>query len=85
MDAPDHNRPLTTGEWFLTILIIALPLIGIVMQFVWAFSDGNIGRRNFCRASLLWLAIALVLSLITLIGFLLVGALMAGMGAAVQS
>lgn len=85
MDAPDHNRPLTTGEWFLTILIIALPLIGIVMQFVWAFSDGNLGRRNFCRASLLWLAIALVLSLITLIGFLLVGALMAGMGAAVQS
>jgi len=82
MSDPENNRPLTTGEWFLTILILGLPLIGIVMYFVWAFTDGNLGRRNFCRATLLWIAVLVGLGIVVLLGMLLVGGLLAGAGAA---
>lgn len=81
MSDSENNRPLTTGEWFVTILILGLPLIGIVMHFVWAFSDGNLGRRNFCRATLLWLAIVLGLAAVVGIGILVVGGVLAGAAA----
>jgi hypothetical protein len=71
------EKPLTTGEWFVTLLILALPLVGLVMHFVWAFGDGNIGRKNFCRAALLWLAIALCLAIVGLVAFLVLGGTLA--------
>jgi len=70
--ASANERPLSTGEWFVTILVLALPIIGLVMHFVWAFSDGNVSRRNFCRAALLWFAVGIalgVLALITIVVF----------------
>ncbi len=78
----ENNRPLTTGEWFLTILILGLPVVGLVMHFIWAFTDGNLGRRNFCRATLLWLAVLAGIGIVVLFGMLLVGGLLAGAGAA---
>lgn len=78
-DAP-VEKPLTTGEWFITLLVLALPVIGLVMHFVWAFGGGgNIGRRNFCRATLLWIAVMLCLGLLAFIGFLLLGGTMAAL------
>lgn len=65
--SPSNERPLTTGEWFVTLLVLALPIVGLVMHFVWAFSDGNVGRRNFCRAALLWLVVGVALGLLTFI------------------
>ena len=54
------TRPLTVNDWFVTILILALPLVNLVMYFYWAFADGvNLNKRNFCRASLLWAAIGI--------------------------
>ena len=54
-----NTRPLTVGEWFATLFILALPLVNIVMYLYWAFADGvNLNKRNFCRASLLWAAVA---------------------------
>jgi len=81
MSDSENNRPLTTGEWVLTIIILGLPLIGIIMHFVWAFSEGNIGRRNFCRATLLILAVILGLAMLVGIGMLLLGGVLAGAGA----
>ena len=66
----EQTRPLTVNEWFLTILILALPLVNLVMYFYWAFADGvNLNKRNFCRASLLWAAIGLAIGMF----FLLLG------------
>jgi hypothetical protein len=54
--------PMSVKDWFITIFILAIPIIGIVMYLVWAFgSTGNLNRRNFCRASLLWVVIALAI------------------------
>ena len=57
MQAFDDNRPLDPKEWALTIFITSLPLIGVIMLLVWAFSEGsNIHKKNFAKGTLiLWL------------------------------
>ena len=56
-----HNavQPVSVGDWVLTLLIMSLPLIGVIMLFVWAFSSGtHPSKANFAKASLIWIAIA---------------------------
>ncbi|MDZ7626444.1 MAG: hypothetical protein U5J96_18610, partial [Ignavibacteriaceae bacterium] len=36
-----NYQPMTIGEWLITFIITYIPIVGIVMLFVWAFSDGN--------------------------------------------
>jgi hypothetical protein len=61
-DAQMDKRPLSVGEWMLTIFVLAIPLVNIIMYFVWALSSsGNLNRKNFCIASLLWALIVIVL------------------------
>lgn len=79
---PQNERPLSTGEWFVTLLILALPVIGIVMYIVWGFGEGNISRRNFCRAAMLWFLVAIGLGILALIAFLVLGGTLAALGAA---
>jgi ABC-type Fe3+ transport system permease subunit len=72
------EKPLSTGEWFVTLLILALPIVGLVMYFVWGFSTtGNVSRRNFCRAALIWLAIGVGLALLTMVAILVFGGTLA--------
>lgn len=78
-DNDGTEKPLTTGEWFVTLLVLGLPLVGLVMYLVWGFGTGNVSRRNFCRAVLLWLAIGLVLGLLTLIAFVIFGGTLAAL------
>ena len=56
---------MTVGDWMVTLLVLALPLVNIIMYLVWAFDNkGNPNRRNFCRASLLWFAIIVGISIV---------------------
>lgn len=57
--------PMTMGEWVITLIIMAIPCINIIMCFVWGFSStGNLNRRNFCRAYLAIIAVAVVVYLL---------------------
>ncbi|HEX2866935.1 MAG TPA: hypothetical protein VHO03_07820 [Ignavibacteriales bacterium] len=57
------NYPISTSDWFLTILITAIPVVGIVMLFVWAFGNGtNPNKANWAKASLLWVLIGTVIA-----------------------
>lgn len=52
---------MTTGDWFVTQLLLAIPVVNIVLLLVWGFSSsGNHNRRNFARATMVWWLIALV-------------------------
>lgn len=54
------TRPMTVGDWMLTLLVLAIPLVNLIMYLVWALSgSGNLNRRNFCRASIYWFLIIL--------------------------
>ncbi len=63
------TNDVTFGEWFLTLFLVAIPLVGIFFLFVWAFgATTNPSKANWAKASLVWAAIwiggALLLTLI---------------------
>ncbi|MFR7444306.1 MAG: hypothetical protein ACLUUO_13510 [Sellimonas intestinalis] len=49
------STPLTMGDWLLTLLAAFIPCCGgIILYCYWAFAkQGNLHRRNFCRAALI--------------------------------
>lgn len=58
-------EPMSTKDWFITLLITYIPLIGLIMLLVWAFdSSTNLNKKNFAKASLLWVVIGIVLAII---------------------
>lgn len=53
-----NHGEITLGEWMLTLLIAAIPIVGFVMLFVWGFGSGtNPSKANWAKAALLWMAI----------------------------
>lgn len=63
--AEDEKRVMSMGDWVLTLLAFMIPCAGIILYFVWAFSNGgNQNRKNFCRAYLIIAGICMVIGLI---------------------
>ncbi|SDO19909.1 hypothetical protein SAMN05518871_11212 [Psychrobacillus sp. OK028] len=56
-------KDMTVGEWLITMLILVIPIVNIVMLFIWGFGSPD-PRRNYARASLIWMAICIVLMII---------------------
>ena len=59
-----NQEVMSVGSWLITLLILAIPRVNIVMYFIWAFGNGNENRKNFCRAGLIFMLIAVVLSVL---------------------
>lgn len=73
----EDTRVMGVKDWVITLIITALPLIGIVMLFVWAFgSEANLNKQNWAKATLLLGVIIGVISLIVF--FLVMGVLFSG-------
>ena len=69
---------MSLGDWVLTILALMIPCAGIILYFVWAFGkNGNINRRNYCRAYLIITGITLVIYIIiiAIFGAAIIGSL----------
>jgi hypothetical protein len=61
---------ISTPGWIGYMLLPIIPILGIVLYFVWAFSTGgNLNRRNYCRAALILMAVSIVLSIIFSVAF----------------
>ncbi|WP_228488574.1 hypothetical protein [Prolixibacter sp. SD074] len=59
------QQPVTISDWFLTLFLTAIPLVGLIMLFVWAFgSNTNPSKANWAKAALLWAAIGIVIWLL---------------------
>lgn len=58
-----NAKDMTVGEWLITMLIMVIPIVNIVMLFIWGFGNPD-PRRNYARASLIWMAIGIVLMII---------------------
>ena len=60
-----QSTVISTIEWFGTLIVLIVPILGIVLYFVWAFgTGGNPNRRNYCRAALIMMAISLALGIL---------------------
>ena len=73
-DSPQYT-PISVGEWVITIIIIAIPIVGFIMLFVWGFgSNTQPSKANWAKATLIMIGISIVLS------FLFLGSLLGIMG-----
>lgn len=64
---------MTVKDWIVTFIVCAIPLVNIIMLFVWAFSDNaNPNKRNYAKASLLLTAIFIVLYVLFFIFFFVI-------------
>jgi len=53
---------MSLGDWIITFIVLAIPLVNIIMLFVWGFSSStNPNKANFCKAYLIIMLIAVVL------------------------
>jgi membrane protein YdbS with pleckstrin-like domain len=60
-----RNDVMSVGDWVITLIITALPLIGIIMLFVWAFSSNTPqSKANWAKAALILVAAMIVLYII---------------------
>lgn len=56
---------ITTKEWLITLLIMIIPVVNIVMMFVYAFGgNSNPSKANYFKAALIMAAIGVGLWLI---------------------
>ena len=76
----ENTNHVSTKDWIITILISAIPVVNIIMLFIWGFGGNtNPSKANWAKAALIWMAIAIVLNII---GFITFGSLaFLGLGA----
>jgi len=54
----ERDRRISTGEWFLLMLFLSVPLLNILVVIVGALAwHGNATLRNYFRAALIWIGI----------------------------
>jgi hypothetical protein len=83
MELPNFTPPqrqfksLTIGDWLITFLIQAIPIVGFIMLFVWAFGgDTHPSKKTWAQATLIFMAIAVVFMIIL---FILLGGIFMSM------
>ncbi len=52
---------ISVGSWMWMMFVLAIPCIGVLMIFIWAFTGENESRKNYFRALLAWVGIFVVL------------------------
>ena len=59
---------VSISEWLVTSLIMMIPLVNLIMMFVWAFSSNtNPNKANYFKAALILFVIYLVLAVAVVI------------------
>ena len=62
-DMQQYN-PMSIGDWIITSLIFAIPIVGFVMLFVWGFgSNTQPSKANWAKATLIMIGISIVIFL----------------------
>lgn len=63
------SEQMTVGNWIATILLTqCLGIVSLILLFVWGFSDNvPMAKKNYCRAMLIFEAIAVGLVILLLI------------------
>ena len=70
MENQQQANVMSVKDWMITLLVSLIPLVGIIMLFVWAFSAAeNPNKSNWAKAALIWAAILVVLYIIVAVIF----------------
>jgi len=62
INALPQYTPMSIGDWIITSIILAIPIVGFVMLFVWGFgSNTHPSKANWAKASLILIGISFVI------------------------
>lgn len=61
MSNKDDSNYISVGSWMWMMFVTAIPIIGLIMILVWAFTGENESRKNYYRAILVWILISVLL------------------------
>lgn len=65
MDNSGSYTPMTIGDWIITFIITYIPLVGLIMLFVWAFGGGaHPSKKTWAQATLIIFAVMIVLGIL---------------------
>ena len=57
-----NNNVVSVGDWVVTFILLAIPIVNLVMLFVWGFGDSTpLSKKNFAKAALILMAIGILL------------------------
>lgn len=74
-----QGQIISTGDWVLTFLISAIPIVNIIMLFVWGFGAGTpASKSNWAKAALIWMAI--IMGIYIIVGVIAGASIMSAMG-----
>ena len=60
------KRDVTVGEWIVIFLLMLIPIVNIILLFVWAFGSENTpeSQKNWAKAKLIFWLILMILPLL---------------------
>ena len=65
-----NQKEMKIADWLIAFLITAIPLVGLIMLFVWGFSESsNKIRSTWAKATLVWYVIVIALGTLFMILF----------------
>ena len=72
MSNNENSNYVSVGSWMWMMFVTAIPILGLIMILVWAFTGENESRKNYYRAMLSWILVlvALVVVLAVVVGML---------------
>jgi len=57
-----NQDTLSGGDWMIVLLLISIPVVNVVMLFIWALSsEVNETKSNFAKAALMWFVVIIIL------------------------
>lgn len=66
----DNGEVIGFGDWMLTLFLTTIPIVNIIMLFIWSFGGSTpASKSNWAKARLVWLAIGIVLSILSFVTF----------------
>lgn len=59
-DFQTEERPVSTLDWIVTLLVLGIPLVNLILYIHWALSDFTApSKKNYCKACILLFCIGL--------------------------
>ena len=63
--AQKNQSTISIGDWVVTFILLIIPLVNIIMLFVWAFGGSTPeSKANFAKAQLIFWLISVILIVI---------------------
>lgn len=68
---PATQADMSVGDWIITMILMAIPIVNIIMLIIWAFDSTDIkkSRKTWAIAQLIVSVIFTVLGIISLVVF----------------